>query len=55
MDYFDVFDCQMQCEEYYGLYEDPCANESFCTKDFYFEAPVVTSSDDEFERLFDEF
>lgn len=50
MDYFDTFDCQAQCEEYYREYED------LCTKDFYFEtANPAQDTEIDFERLFDEF
>ena len=52
MDYFDTFDCQVQCEEYYNRYEDFYGCADICTEDFYFEAPT-TSAD--FEKLFDEF
>jgi hypothetical protein len=54
MDYFDTFDCQIQCEEYYGRYEDLYSHEDFCTDGFYFEAPTPLI-DNSFEKLFDEF
>lgn len=58
MDYFDSFDCQIQCEEYrgYGSYYAECYNDDyFCTSGSYFENPrTYPSADDDYEMLFDE-
>lgn len=55
MDYFDSFDCQVQCEESYYDFHD-CYGHDYCyTGGSYFESPrTYPSMDDEFEALFDE-
>ena len=58
MDYFDSFDCQVQCEECYGDYYANFYNDDhYCTSGSYFEDPITYPAAwdaDEFEALFDE-
>lgn len=57
MDYFDSFDCQMQCEDYEsGYYANYYSDDCYCTHGNYFENSYDAPSEqsDEFEALFDE-
>lgn len=57
MDYFDSFDCQLQCEEYGNYYVDWYNDDYYCTHGNYFEDSCDVFSNqlcDDFETLFDE-
>ena len=53
MDYFDSFDCQLQCEDFYDPYSYyGISNEGSYFEDFY---NLSADTDTDKEMLFDEF
>lgn len=54
MDYFDSFDCQLQCEDYCDFH-DYYGHDYCYTGSSYFESSrAYPTMDNEFETLFDE-